>query len=297
MAIEFDPGSAKIRATLAAVYCTIALYSAGNPQKYFTLARRHAQEALRCDERNAEAHLVLAVVAAVFDWNHDVAEGMFNTALSLEPANAMIHRWKAVFLLLPLKRLDDALDRLFEARELEPVLDLVFTDLAGIHNARREHDEALMYCDIAIENNRSSFRGHWMRGLTLECLASKPEDFSRAASEFEMARRYAGSTRSAQLVRGSLTHAYALAEDAENVRREIDDMHRQRNDLYISPYDFAVAYAGMGDSAKIMSWLRKAVEERAVGLTFLAVDPRWNPYHSDPEFKAILGIRRLRVDG
>jgi hypothetical protein len=47
-------------------------------------------------------------------------------------------------------------------------------------------------------------------------------------------------------------------------------------------------HAGLGDREQVFEWLDRACAARDVHLIFLTVDPKWDPYRTDPRFQAIL---------
>jgi hypothetical protein len=57
---------------------------------------------------------------------------------------------------------------------------------------------------------------------------------------------------------------------------------------YVSPYEIAVIYAGLGDKDRAFEWLEKAYEERATLLVYFRMDPRIWSLHSDPRFQGLL---------
>ena len=47
-------------------------------------------------------------------------------------------------------------------------------------------------------------------------------------------------------------------------------------------------YAGLGEKDEALSWLEKAYEERADGLTWLNVDPMLDDLRPDPRFQKLV---------
>jgi len=60
---------------------------------------------------------------------------------------------------------------------------------------------------------------------------------------------------------------------------------------YISPFNIAVAYAGLGDKEATIKWLEKACEERAGGLFKINVDPMFDSLRGEERFQEL--IRRI----
>jgi hypothetical protein len=60
------------------------------------------------------------------------------------------------------------------------------------------------------------------------------------------------------------------------------------NEEYVPALNFAQIYAGFGDNEQALAWLEKACDERAVWMTFLKVDLKFDPLRSDPRFQELL---------
>jgi tetratricopeptide (TPR) repeat protein len=85
-----------------------------------------------------------------------------------------------------------------------------------------------------------------------------------------------------------LAYTYALAgrkQEAVGLVTQLKDMAKQK---YVSPYDLAVAYVGLGDTDTAFSWLEKAYQERDEGLLLLKIDPVLDSIRSDPRFSDLL---------
>ena len=50
----------------------------------------------------------------------------------------------------------------------------------------------------------------------------------------------------------------------------------------------ALVHAGLGERDAVFEWLDKAYDARDVHLIYLPVDPKWDPYRTDPRFTALL---------
>jgi hypothetical protein len=54
---------------------------------------------------------------------------------------------------------------------------------------------------------------------------------------------------------------------------------------HVPAYQFAIAYAGVGDNDQVVRWLEKAYEERSDFLVVLRVEPLFDPFRSDQGFQ------------
>lgn len=49
----------------------------------------------------------------------------------------------------------------------------------------------------------------------------------------------------------------------------------------------ARVYAGLGEKRQAIEWLRKAAEAHVTDVTFIGVDPVFDPLRSEPDFQAL----------
>ena len=65
-------------------------------------------------------------------------------------------------------------------------------------------------------------------------------------------------------------------------------LEAQSRTRYVPPFAMALVHAGLGDHDAVFEWLDRALDVRDVHLIYLPVDPKWDPYRSDPRFEALL---------
>ena len=104
---------------------------------------------------------------------------------------------------------------------------------------------------------------------------------------FHLARaRYreaiAAFERSGQLA--SLAHAYAMAGDGGRARFLLRRLEQESAQRYVTPLDFAMIYAGLGENDPAFEWLERAFRERVVYVRRLDVDARYAPLRGDPRY-------------
>src|SRR5260370_32908821 len=85
----------------------------------------------------------------------------------------------------------------------------------------------------------------------------------------------------------SLGHAYAASGKKAEARKILRDLDKQSKYRYVSPYDRALIYVGLGENAQALFWLGKA-EELSVPLHHINVDQRFNSLRSNRGYQQLL---------
>ena len=101
-----------------------------------------------------------------------------------------------------------------------------------------------------------------------------------------------GASERTSNILGVLGHAYAKSGRRVEALKILDELKMSRQ-TYISPYDLAIVYAGLGERDQAIGQLNKAYEERAGWLINLKVEPLFDPLRSDPRLTDLL--RRMRL--
>jgi hypothetical protein len=69
------------------------------------------------------------------------------------------------------------------------------------------------------------------------------------------------------------------------LRAPIDDLKKNANQEFVSPFAVALMYGMLSDKDSAMEWLEKAHEDRGVDLVTVNVDPVFDFLHADPRFQ------------
>jgi len=278
-AIVEDSHYALAHSGLADGYGLLTHYGVCGPADVWTKAASSAASAVMLDPDSSEAHTSLAHVKSTQDWDWHGAEREFQLAIRLDPSYATAHHWYAMSCLVPMGRLDEAVDEMFVAQSLDPVSSIIARDLALVHLFRRDFDAALDQCDHAIELNAHFSPAYWALGLVQE----QRKDFDEAAAAFQRAIHLSPQTPRMQ---AGLARTEALAgkrKEATEILRKLETLSEQR---YVSPFEFASMRFALGQIDFGFRWFNKACQDRSFELLWMRVDPRLDPVRSDKRFEA-----------
>jgi adenylate cyclase len=277
-ALAKDPNDAPAYAGLADSYSSLVFpLGVVTPREAMPKAKEAALRALAIDDALGEAHASLAYITFFYDWDWAAAEKEFKRALELNPNNADTHHWYSHFL-MGQGRIEESLIQSKRALELSP-FDIVFNIHLGWHYLyARQYDQALDQIEKTIEMDKNFAQSYPWLGLILEQQGRYPE----AIAAFQQAiRLFSGGS---SVTEAELAHCYAVSGDREKAQKIIAELQQLARTRYVSSFQMAAIYAGLGETDQAFAWLGKAYEERSDGLVNLNADQRFDNLRSDPRF-------------
>ena len=279
-AIVEDPQYAEAHSGLSDAYGLLAHYGVRGPADVWARAASSAATAVLLDGHSAEARTSLAHVKSTQDWDWPSAEREFQRPVALDPRYATAHHWYGISCLVPMGRLDDALEQMMLAPSLDPVSSIIARDVAVIHYCRRDFGAALEQCDHTIELNAHFAPAYWILGVIQE----QRKDFDESAAAFQRAVHLSPET---PRMHGALGRTFALSgkrKQALDILRKLEAYAQER---YVSPLEFAWIQFALGENEAGFKWLAKAGDDRAFDILSIKVDPRFDPYRDDRRFIAL----------
>ncbi len=281
-AIVEDPQYAAAHSGLSDAYGLLAHYGALGPADVWTKAASSAAAAVMLDGNSAEARTSLAHVKSTQDWDWRGAEREFQRAIALDPRYATAHHWYAMSCLVPMGKLDEALEQMTLAQALDPVSSIVARDVSVVHYFRRDFDSALEQCDHTIELNPHFAPAY----LTLSLVQEQRGDFDEALAALE---RAVSLSPLSPRMQGALGRTLALGSKRDLATKALRKLETLAKGRYVSPFEFASIYVALGQLDVGFKWLNRAREERVFELIAIRIDPRFDPLRKDPRFDAIVG--------
>lgn len=277
-AVAIDPNHAAAYAALARAYYFRAFFGEIAPAEAFSQMRRAASQALTLDPSSAEANGLMALVETHYDWDWAAAERHFRRALALSPSDAQVHHDYAHFLLAA-GRQPESVAETKRALELDPANPML-TSCVGWHSLfDREFDQAISY---ARESQRM-MPSFWARIVLGWAYLGEGRSDS-AVAEMRVA---VAESHDLPFAQAALAHALAKAGRSAEARRILSELLQRSLRGYVSAYDIAVVYAGLGDHDRAIDWLRKAIGERSMFVVHLTWDSRLDDLRTDPRFTAL----------
>jgi len=278
-AIQVDPTYAEAYAGLADSYNMLVNYSLLSGDEAFRKAKEAADHALELDEDLAEAHAARAFIYFMYDWNWAEADREYRTAINLKPSYTPARQWYAS-LLAATGQTEEALLEAKRARDLDPFSPIIVSHPSWISYLARDAETTIKEAGqtLKLDPNFSPARRYLALGYDLQ---GKYED---AVAEFQKANSISRTT----LVKAELGYAYAKAGRRGEALQMIDELQHSSGERHVSPYHFALIYAGLGENDRAIEMLNQAVEERAERLVWLKADPRFDGLRKDPRFNDIL---------
>ncbi|HEY8225537.1 MAG TPA: protein kinase [Pyrinomonadaceae bacterium] len=284
-AIAKDPNNALAYTGLSDAYTALVFpLGAVAPNESMPKAKEAALQALAIDNTLGEAHNSLAHETFFYEWNWPAAEREFKRALELNPNSADTHHGYSHFLIAQ-NRFDESLAESKRALELSPV-DLVINIHLGWHYLyTRQYDLASEQINKVIEMDRNFAQAYTWIGLLYEQQRKYPE----AIAAFQNAKRLfpGGST----VADAQLAHTYAVSGNRSEALKILAELQEKARSKYVSSYQIARIYAGLGDKDQVFNWLEKAYSERSEWMVMLTREQAFDELRSDPRYVSF--VRRM----
>ncbi len=270
-AIALDPKYAMAYAGLSDAYMRLGMYGVA-PAEFLPPSRAAAMKALELDETVAYAHSMLGRIAYQYDWDFARAGREFARTRELDPK--LTHAWFGSYLLV-LKRVNEAE---VEQQRFEDFLPYIIGTRQIEHfYFTRQYDRAIDVLSRKLEAKPTFAPLHEWLGLVYEQQGRTAEAIEEYQKAITLSQGIDGV--------GALGHIYAVSgrgRDAENSLRMLDDLRKK---IYVSPYEMAVIYVGLGKQDRALKLIEKAYRERSLSALSVQFDPRLNKLREDPRFQ------------
>lgn len=286
-AIRADANYAQAYSGLADAYALLG----SNPTTGITRknamekARSAALKALALDDTRAEAHTSLAFVYWHYDWNWPLAAKEFQRALQLNPNYPTAHHWYA-FYLVSQNQIDQAIEEIRRAQEIDPLSLIISTDAAQILYFAHHYDQAIDQAKKVLEMDSEFSQGRVF--LVWSYLGE--QKYELALEEAKKGVRVPGADLHMD---ANLAITCAAVGQKAQAEDELLRLRTRSEMMHTVGLSVAIAqvYALLGEKDQAFAWLEKDFRDRNGGLTLIKVMPFLDSLHSDPRFADL--VRRI----
>ncbi|MBI2679889.1 MAG: tetratricopeptide repeat protein, partial [Candidatus Solibacter usitatus] len=290
-AIEKDREMAAAWAGLADARFVLGCYGKMAPRELMPKARMAAEKAMELDESLAEAHVSLAAVRAIYDWDWAGSEEEFRRAIELDPDCAPAYQWCGVLCLMPQGRLKEAETALRKALDLDPLSPAINTSLGHAYYVQGRHDDAIAYFEKALETDPGFYLARWWLGV----IYLQRSMLMKAFAQF---RRAGALSKPDWSDAAKFTYGHALVGKRGKARGMLEELTRISSKQYFSPVMIAAIHVTLGQTDAAFEWLEKGYAARDAWLVWLGVDRRFDSIRPDKRFSALvkkMGLGEMRV--
>ena len=285
-AIKIDPDFALAYAGLADSQVLTSSYAGVPPSESFPKAKAYAIKALELDDSLAEAHTTLSYILFIYDWNFEESDRQMNRAIELNPNYATAYHWYGNGLLLATGRFDESIEAMKHARRLDPLSLIINADLATSYLYALRLDEAIEQFHNTLDMDNNFFYAHLYLGRAYLLRG----DYQKALDELDTAAKLDDDPRTLML----RSRVYSKMNRRSDALRMLDEMKTKGNDRYISNFDYALVYSGLGDNDRAFEYLEKGYRAHDGNLVYIKADPLFADLRTDPRYHDL--ARRIGLE-
>jgi TolB-like protein/DNA-binding winged helix-turn-helix (wHTH) protein/tetratricopeptide (TPR) repeat protein len=278
-ALDKDPVYVPAYSGLADCDSGLTWHGFTSPARTLPRAEAAARKAIEIDPSSAEAHASLGLVLN-HRWDWPGAESEFKQALQLDPSYANAHHWYGDYLSIR-GRHYEALTEAKEASKLDPLNQMIGTWVGLRYYLARKYDDAIEHSRSTIELDPNFAAAHLVLGEAYVQTGRHKEGLG----ELQIAASLSGGS---PLYLADVGVAHALAGRKTEALQNIAQLLEISRNRYVSSYGVARVYAALNDKEQTFKWLQNAYDDRAVWMSYLAVDPMFDRFRSDQRFQDLL---------
>jgi len=237
-----------------------------------------ARKALALDDNLAEAHAALGLAYVAFaPANFSLGDRELQRAIELSPSLALAPEYLGISLVRQ-GRLDEGLEELLKARELDPLSSIIARLLSLPHYLKRDYRGALELLRQADELG-PAFTTTWEIGVYIQNRL-----FDESLAELEKAK---GQRKNDSILIYDTGMVYAAQGKRAEALQIIKELEEMSGASVSQAHWIAKIYATLNEKEMAFSWLERGLETGAVG-AFYKEEPVWDTIRSDPRFTALV---------
>ncbi|MEO8041804.1 MAG: winged helix-turn-helix domain-containing protein [Acidobacteriota bacterium] len=279
-AIDKDPRFAIAYSEMGMRYVNLGIYFMP-PREVMPKARASAEKALELDDTLSDPHIILGLVALLYDWDwnkakEELSNGNVVNLKSIETFSCTAH------VLQITGRASDADDTMRRALGDDPMSIPLTTELGCNSYYARRYNESIDEYHEALRLAPNNFMAVYGLARTLNYQGR----YQEAIDELEKAKTFMPILPPIAVAERS----YALGKMGK--RGEADAglkiLDEQSKHIYVDPFFMAIVYLSLDDQEQTFTWLEKAYQARSSLMPTLVNDVKWDGLRDNPRFQALL---------
>jgi TolB-like protein/Flp pilus assembly protein TadD len=243
------------------------------------------ERALELEPELNEAHLALARIKFILEWDWEGAERAFLKVLKQNPSSAKGHERYAVYLVM-MGRFEDATREILLARELDPLSPWINNNVGWIYYFRRQYRKAMVEYQNNLEMHPNFSMSH--RELSLVYLFSGMPD-----EAVESAEKAVAISDDPQNI-ADLGFIYAMVGEHEKANEIVQQLLERSKTKPLPLYQLSYIFGALGENDKAFKYLEQAYEEHSGWALQIKVDPAVDNLRSDPRFTPF--VRKMGLE-
>jgi serine/threonine-protein kinase len=273
-ALAIDSMYARAHAGLADTYSILAWTGYAAPTELFQLSRQAALRAVALDSGLAESHVSLAIIHTFHGWDWGAAERASLRALSID--STLVAAWFfRAWHLVAAGRHDDAMVSMRRARQLAPLSLITNARIATLLTWDRQYERA----DSVLRRTLEIDPSYPVARVQLARVLSAQGRHADAIAALPPDTVMLGSYES-----GIAGYVYARAGRRDKALAAARALEAR---AFVPAEGVAAIYVGLGETARALSWLERAVDVRGGGLIFLAWEPMYDDLRDEPRYRRV----------
>jgi tetratricopeptide (TPR) repeat protein len=277
-ALEEDRNYALAYAGLSEAYQSLGVRGYIAPIEGQRRMGEAARKALALDNNLAEGHAALGLAYVAFaPANFSLGDRELQRAIELSPSLALAPEYLGISLVRQ-GRLDEGLEELLKARELDPLSSIIARLVSLPHYLKRDYRRALELLRQADELG-PAFTTTWEIGVYIHNRL-----FDESLAELEKAK---GERKNDSILIYDTGMVYAAQGKRAEALQIIKELEEMSGASVSQAHWIAKIYATLNENEMAFSWLERGLATGAVG-AFYKEEPVWDTIRSDPRFTALV---------
>jgi TolB-like protein/DNA-binding winged helix-turn-helix (wHTH) protein len=279
-AIDKDPRFALAYSEMGMRYVNLGIYFKP-PRDVMPKARAYAEKALELDNTLSDPHIVLGLVALLYDWDWDkakeeLANGSVVNLKSMETFSCTAH------VLQITGRASDVDDTMRRALDDDPISIALTTELGCNSYYARRYDESINEYREALLLGPNNFMAVYGLARTLNYKGQ----YQEAIDEIEKAKTFMPMLPPIAVAERS----YSLGKmgKREDAEAGLKILVEQSRHIFVDPFFIATVYLSLDDREQTFAWLEKAYQARSSLMPSLVNDAKWDGLRNDPRFQNLM---------